>query len=80
MLVQCISGILRACNMQISNSKLCESSKCREYSAVSHPWLDEHAFPPMGFAVARLSCSLQNESNRKFPSDILKLYNTLSAI
>ena len=24
----CISGILSACNMQISNSKLCESSKC----------------------------------------------------
>ena len=27
-LVQRISGILSACYMQISNSKLCESSKC----------------------------------------------------
>ena len=27
-LVQRISSILSACNMQISNSKLCESSKC----------------------------------------------------
>ena len=27
-LVQRISGILSSCNMQISNSKLCESSKC----------------------------------------------------
>ena len=24
--------------MQISNSKLCESSKCGVYSAVNHPW------------------------------------------
>ena len=38
MLVQRISGILSACNMQISNSKLCESNKCRVYSAVNHHW------------------------------------------
>ena len=38
MLVQRVSGILSACNMQISNSKLCESSKCGVYSAVNHPW------------------------------------------
>ena len=43
-LVQRISGILSACNMHISNSKLCESSKR------SKPLVDEHAFPPTGFA------------------------------
>ena len=40
-------GIASLGNMQISNSKLCESSKCWVYSAVNHPW-----FPPTGFAVA----------------------------
>ena len=49
MLVQRISGILSACNMQISNSTLCESSKCCLYSAVNHP-----CFPPTEFAVAWL--------------------------
>ena len=24
--------------LQISNSKLCESSKCRVYSTINHPW------------------------------------------
>ena len=53
MLVQRISGILSACNMQISNSKLCESSKRSKPSLV-----DEHAFPPTGFLWLRLGCSL----------------------
>ena len=35
-LVQRISGILSACNTQIRNSKLCESSKRCLYSAVNH--------------------------------------------
>ena len=54
MLVQRISGILSACNMQIRNSKLCESSKRSKPHLV-----DEHAFPPTGFAVAWPGCSLQ---------------------
>ena len=41
MLVQLISGILSARNMQISNSKLCE-------------FVGEHAFPSTGFAVTWL--------------------------
>ena len=44
--------------MQISNSKLCESSKCRVYSAVNLPLVDEHAYPLTGFAVACLGCTL----------------------
>ena len=31
-------GIASLGNMQISNSRLCESSKCWVYSAVNHPW------------------------------------------
>ena len=31
-------GIASMGNIQISNSKLCESSKCWVYSAVNHPW------------------------------------------
>ena len=38
MLVQRIYGILSACNMQIRNSTLCESSKCWLYSAINHHW------------------------------------------
>ena len=30
-----------------------------DYSAVNHPWVDEHAFPPKGFAVAWFGRSLQ---------------------
>ena len=39
MLVQRISGILSACNMQISNTKLCESSKCWVYSVMYDSYL-----------------------------------------
>ena len=39
-LVQRINGIWSVSNMQIRNSKLCESSKCIVYSAVNHPlWM-----------------------------------------
>ena len=31
-------GIASLGNMQISNSRLCESSKCWVYTAVNHPW------------------------------------------
>ena len=31
-------GIASLGNMQISNSRLCELSKCWVYSAVNHPW------------------------------------------
>ena len=31
-------GIASFGNMQISNSRLCESSKCWVYTAVNHPW------------------------------------------
>ena len=31
-------GVASLGNMQISNSRLCESSKCWVYSAVNHPW------------------------------------------
>ena len=30
------------------------------------PLVDEHAFPPMDFAVARLGCSLQYEDTKKY--------------
>ena len=32
------NGIASLGNMQISNSRLCESSKCWVFSAVNHPW------------------------------------------
>ena len=35
MSVQHISGILSACNMQISNSKFCESSKCKSVEYIA---------------------------------------------
>ena len=35
--------------MQISNSKLCESSKCWVYSAVNHPWWMSMLFHRQGF-------------------------------
>ena len=45
--------------MQISNSKFCEASiKCRGYSTVNDPWWVSMLFPPTGFVVAWLGCSL----------------------
>ena len=32
------NGVASLGNMQISNTRLCESSKCWVYSAVNHPW------------------------------------------
>ena len=63
-LVQRMSGILGACNMQISNSKLCESSKCWVYSAVNHPWWMSMLFHRrgllwLGSAVRYKSIALQ---------------------
>ena len=77
MLVQRISGILSACNMQIRNSKLCESSKGCLYSAVNHPWLMSMLFPLMGFAVAWLSRSLQFIMTRKRAEYVLIAINML---
>ena len=37
-LVSSCDGIASLGNMQNSNSRLCESSKCWVYSAVNHPW------------------------------------------
>ena len=51
-------GVASLGNMQILKSRLCESSKCWVYSAVNPPLVDEHAFPPTGFAVAWLGCTL----------------------
>ena len=55
MLVQRISIILSACNMQISNSKLCEVLGIYRSKP---PLLDEHAFPLTEFTVAWFGCSL----------------------
>ena len=52
--MQRISGILSARNMQIRNSKLCENRVSVDYP----PLMDEHAFPPMVFAVAWLGRKL----------------------
>ena len=38
--------------MQISNSKLCEASKCRIFIKVNHSLVDENTFPATEFAVA----------------------------
>ena len=40
--------------MQIRNSKLCESSKCRAYSAVNNPWWMCMFFHRRGCGLARL--------------------------
>ena len=42
-------GIASLGNMQISNSRLCESSKCWVYSAVNHPWWMSMLFHRRGF-------------------------------
>ena len=67
------SGILSACNMQISNSKLCES-KCYNIA----PLVDEHALPPTGFAVAWLGCSLHfnrtQSLDKKKTTEFMSLY------
>ena len=47
------SGVL-VIYMQIRNSKLCEASKCRVYSAVNRPWWISKLFMATGFAVALL--------------------------
>ena len=47
--LQKCDGIASLGNMQISNSRLCESSKCRVYSAVNHPWWMSMLFHRRGF-------------------------------
>ena len=42
-------GIASLGNMQISNSRLCELSKCWVYSAVNHPWWMSMLFHRRGF-------------------------------
>ena len=63
MLGQRISSILSACNMQISNSKLCQSSKCWVYSAVNHPWWMSMLFHRRGLlwlgSAVRYSCTFR---------------------
>ena len=42
-------GIASLENMQISNSRFCESSKCWVYSTVNHPWWMSMLFHRRGF-------------------------------
>ena len=52
-LIMYCDGIASLGNMQISNSRLCESSKCLVYSAVNHPWWMSMLFHRRGGSAAR---------------------------